>query len=1288
MGQPAEIYAKQLSSYSYGYPLWFPDAISTAGEPQLGDVGYINNGRFLRLFNITVGPGHPWNRRYGVPHNFTPLCLPEEYTLDEPRYLTPNLFQSRSVKTTRTAAQLAIEGPAYAQLGLSFQFECANNHGAFLALHRTAGRKSILNTSTLEAYISRKHRTWHDFTTDRGLKCQPSDVICLSGWVKTSEWTVAAFLKDEQGFACSVQGQITPSATIGCNVCVTESREMSVIYHSGPERIVPPSSSDPSIPSTSSTPPTEKADQTIFIEFYKVRYRKFVAPKAFKAAAGPHHLPDPYQDTEDAAPVSASDHSSDESLDLEMVPSRIAPNTPLDDVLDYLLEGPLPEDLPAFLRNSAVKVTLPQSVEKVVKLARISGASESDHMDLDSNLHAGFLPHAQHLSGMQSSSTAAVQDSQLVEQDCAISDICDVDVFPSSVPEASTGQLQNVEQGMRSPLYREVVQLKEHHEEEAGFRELDRKGVTTEQIKMKPLGACARCKLLKMKCDFRGNADVCRRCSATGHECIVPGQVTRKPPQKREHLLSTVYQQAEEIKRLKAQLEEVNRKIPEAEAHEQYAPSLCYTATTDSSPEVEGSDSLSVSSCAVDIVDSEMGDWLDDKQWVPDAYEMSHDMSYMGGKVTMLEMLMEESEEEEDTGDGPSLEVADEVEIEVKREAEEIKVSRTDEGSNVKKHIRLRSAVSGGDQSMEIASDMAPFGLFGKQELHEDRSSWHMKHEDEVVMLDDSRFAGGPAVERPIDDSYRLPPILRDGLITPVEGEKLFQIFLDYMNPSLNLLDPELYTSQTTFWRSPFLFTVVCGTASRYYASRPQLYQHAMHYAKLAAGVSLIQDEKNIETVQAYLLLSLYPVPSRKWEDERSWIYLGTAIRVATSLNLQYPVDAKSSDKLHPREILNRTRTWLNCYNLDRSMGSQYGKATIIDNSDYVANHSDQWWNSSSYNLKGSDIHIAACTAALTVLGRFRAKVHNDTSNPTGFNKHLDMASFAAETDDELTRLWEVWMARIHEHADVDDLRTNFRTGLLRLNYSYARMSVLSFGFQYAFGKQSMAQDLMLLQRCLHAATDVLNVVLQDIAIADQKIFLKHGPEPQSVFVTFACSFLIKLLHPKYNSYIGEDKRIEIRERVTQIVGLFSSPEVAIDDRHGPKLYARFLQRLLETPEVTLDWQRTGAKSRPPATRKLHGPLAVTPPRQSMSELDSASMSAEPEYRQQSEVEGPYRTANSIRVIDPSSMSIDGYDPYDSVARLLPYDDSLHALQCAGYQEEGSVPGFTWMNSLDDFSMS
>lgn len=52
-----------------------------------------------------------------------------------------------------------------------------------------------------------------------------------------------------------------------------------------------------------------------------------------------------------------------------------------------------------------------------------------------------------------------------------------------------------------------------------------------------------------------------------------------------------------------------------------------------------------------------------------------------------------------------------------------------------------------------------------------------------------------------------------------------------------------------------------------------------MHFAQLAAGTALISGHKCVELCQGYILLSLYPVPAKRWEEERGWLYLGLAIR-------------------------------------------------------------------------------------------------------------------------------------------------------------------------------------------------------------------------------------------------------------------------------------------------------------------------------------------------------------------------------------------------------------------------
>lgn len=116
-------------------------------------------------------------------------------------------------------------------------------------------------------------------------------------------------------------------------------------------------------------------------------------------------------------------------------------------------------------------------------------------------------------------------------------------------------------------------------------------------------------------------------------------------------------------------------------------------------------------------------------------------------------------------------------------------------------------------------------------------------------------------------------------------------------------------------------------------------------------------------------------------------MYLPICYRIATDLNLNLPNTAKPRNENHAREMLNRTRVWLNCFNLDRSTGSQYGKSPIISPDDYMANNSENWWRSSPYNMKNFDIHICAYNAELRVMGKFMARINGGPHHPNGLNQ-------------------------------------------------------------------------------------------------------------------------------------------------------------------------------------------------------------------------------------------------------------------------------------------------------------
>lgn len=67
----------------------------------------------------------------------------------------------------------------------------------------------------------------------------------------------------------------------------------------------------------------------------------------------------------------------------------------------------------------------------------------------------------------------------------------------------------------------------------------------------------------------------------------------------------------------------------------------------------------------------------------------------------------------------------------------------------------------------------------------------------------------------------------------------------------------------------------VLAVASQDYPARPNLYDELVHYARRIGGRDLLSHTQTVETIQAFLLLSLFPDWSTSFEQNRSWLDLG-----------------------------------------------------------------------------------------------------------------------------------------------------------------------------------------------------------------------------------------------------------------------------------------------------------------------------------------------------------------------------------------------------------------------------
>jgi len=70
---PFHTYREQLWSLYRGLALWDPNPGGFYDRVSIGDVGYVSEGAFIRMFNVRL----PWddqsNRTFGIPDRYEPL---------------------------------------------------------------------------------------------------------------------------------------------------------------------------------------------------------------------------------------------------------------------------------------------------------------------------------------------------------------------------------------------------------------------------------------------------------------------------------------------------------------------------------------------------------------------------------------------------------------------------------------------------------------------------------------------------------------------------------------------------------------------------------------------------------------------------------------------------------------------------------------------------------------------------------------------------------------------------------------------------------------------------------------------------------------------------------------------------------------------------------------------------------------------------------------------------------------------------------------------------------------
>jgi hypothetical protein len=99
--QTSKVYRDQLSGLSQGTALWYPDPPKELyNNVSIGDVGYLQEGTFVRMFNVMLPWNHSSNKTLGEPEYYESLdCGPFVNTLKHAFNRVDHYSHSVSAKT-------------------------------------------------------------------------------------------------------------------------------------------------------------------------------------------------------------------------------------------------------------------------------------------------------------------------------------------------------------------------------------------------------------------------------------------------------------------------------------------------------------------------------------------------------------------------------------------------------------------------------------------------------------------------------------------------------------------------------------------------------------------------------------------------------------------------------------------------------------------------------------------------------------------------------------------------------------------------------------------------------------------------------------------------------------------------------------------------------------------------------------------------------------------------------------------------------------------------------------
>ncbi|KAI0075803.1 hypothetical protein K474DRAFT_1663798 [Panus rudis PR-1116 ss-1] len=393
------------------------------------------------------------------------------------------------------------------------------------------------------------------------------------------------------------------------------------------------------------------------------------------------------------------------------------------------------------------------------------------------------------------------------------------------------------------------------------------------------------------------------------------------------------------------------------------------------------------------------------------------------------------------------------------------------------------------------------------------------------------------------------------GLITDRDARIFFDYFFIRLNSFINLFDPALHSVDYVRTVSPggqFLFTTIIMACCKFF--RPNLYQDVRRLANEFAARAFLENCKSVEVVQAFACLTYWKEPN----DDRTWMYIGWACRMALELGLNRYVAHPPAGETERQFLLrrNRERTYLVLFVHDRSLSTQTGRPWMLSECDLVR-HSHNWHKQGVSTIQPVDVIVAAFVQLRLIASQASDVFHNlHKTDAESYQFDLEHHARLQKCNVDL----EQWMAHWQHEMSKAELAENFHHAFIRFFWLYCRVFLNSFGLRQAiFTSKQVPFDQKILDICYSSALEHLQSVTENFA---QMNMLRYGQETITVMSAYCAVYLMRLLRSaNTRSNLPASAKDEIYSVIARVADAYS--EISEPSSSTASHHASFLRSLV-----------------------------------------------------------------------------------------------------------------------------